>query len=238
MAINKDSNAYTFGFAIVMVIIVGTVLAIAAMSLKPFQDENVRKEKMQNILSALQISVERNEAEKKFNEIVKEQVVLDYNGNVKSSEQGSAFKIDVLKQYKSIAEAENRDYPLYICEKDAKKYYVIPMVGKGLWGPIWGYIALEEDGKTVYGASFDHKSETPGLGAEIKEKGFYSQFAGKKILDENNNYVSVKVIKPGSEPVSPYNVDGISGGTITSRGVGEMLQRTLKVYSNYLKNKS
>lgn len=237
MAMNKDSNAYTFGFAIVMVIVVGTVLSIAAMSLKPYQDENVRKEKMQNILSALQIQVSRDDAEKKFNTIVKDQLVLDYTGTVKSSEPGSAFKIDVLKQYKTIQEAEKRDYPLYVCEKDAKKLYVIPMVGKGLWGPIWGYIALEEDGNTVYGASFDHKTETPGLGAEIAEKSFFNQFPGKKILDDNGNYVSVEVIKPGSQPVGPHNVDGISGGTITSRGVGEMLQRTLKVYSDYLKNK-
>lgn len=232
MAINKDSNGYTFGFAIAMVVVVGTLLAVAAMSLKPFQDANVRKEKMKNILSAIQVEATLENAESLYNQHVTGGKILDYNGQVLSENKDDAFGVDILKEYKSEADVAKRRYPLYICEANGKNLFVIPLVGKGLWGPIWGYVSLEEDKQSIFGASFDHKSETPGLGAEISTALFMDQFKGKKI-SEGSNYTSVKVIKPGSEPVNDHNVDGISGGTITSRGVGEMLDRILLVYHNY-----
>ena len=107
------------------------------------------------------------------------------------------------------------------------------MVGSGLWGPIWGFIALESDCNTIFGASFDHKSETPGLGAEIRESFFEDAFIGKKILDQNNQFVSVDVVKGGAEAGSYHQVDGITGGTITSDGVTNMLKSDLEVYNNY-----
>jgi len=236
MAINKDSNGFTFGFAAVMVIVVGAVLSITAMSLKPQQKENLRQEKMKNILmsiGAMDRSSNMAEAPELFEKFVKEQVVLDAKGQVKGD---NAFIVDVKKQYKSMG-FEERDYPLYICEKDGNTYYVVPMVGTGLWGPIWGFVALEGDMNTVYGANFDHKTETPGLGAEINTASFQDQFPGESIFDENNKYVSIAVLKGGGGDASSHAVDGITGGTITSVGVGEMIDRTLGVYVPYFQSK-
>jgi Na+-transporting NADH:ubiquinone oxidoreductase subunit C len=131
---------------------------------------------------------------------------------------------------------EDRSYPMYLANVDGKQLAVIPMVGKGLWGPIWGYVALESDYNTVYGAVFNHKSETPGLGAEISEGFFQEPFEGKKIYDENGNLVSIDVKKGGADASNPHAVDGITGGTITSNGVAEMLERTLGIYDSYFQN--
>ena len=127
-------------------------------------------------------------------------------------------------------------FPLFVFEKEGNTYYVIPVRGKGLWGPIWGYLALQGDMNTVYGASFGHKGETPGLGAEIETEIFQQQFVGKKILDESGRFVSVKVIKGGAAPDDVHGVDAVSGGTITSNGVTEMLSRTVSSYIPYFKS--
>ena len=128
------------------------------------------------------------------------------------------------------------ELPVYICEKESKKYYVFALRGKGLWGPIWGYISLTGDFNTVYGAYFDHKSETPGLGAEIKTAMFQKQFKNKKLYDENNQFVSVKVLKGGDSEGNPHGVDAISGGTITSKGVEKMLEDWLSQYNTFIMN--
>lgn len=237
MAINKDSNAYTFTFAIIMCVVVGTLLAVAATALKPYQDENVRKEKMKNILAAIQVESTLDDAQANYEKYVKESIVIDATG--KPIDGKKAFDIDALKQYREmkagVRKAEAIEYPLFICEKDGKKLFVIPVNGTGLWGPIWGYVSLEQDYNTVFGASFAHKGETPGLGAEIQTELFYGQFPGEQILNEKGEYVSIMVAKGGSSPDDKHSVDGISGGTITSKGVEEMLIRTLKVYSDYFK---
>lgn len=241
MAINKDSNSYTFIFALIMCVVVGSILAVTAMSLKPLQDENIRKEKMQNILAAIEVKTDLNGAPALYKEHVKDEecVVLDQNGKV--IEGVKAFDVDIQKQYREfkakVRKAEDLQYPLYVCEKDGKTLYVIPMVGTGLWGPIWGYLSLQDDYNTVYGASFDHKTETPGLGAEIKTEAFCNHFKGEQILDGSGNYVSISVVKGGAPADDKHGVDAISGGTITSKGVEEMLKRTLKVYSDYFKTK-
>jgi Na+-transporting NADH:ubiquinone oxidoreductase subunit C len=119
---------------------------------------------------------------------------------------------------------EAREYPVFVySENGGPKKYVVPVRGKGLWGPIWGYVALEEDLNTIYGAVFDHEGETPGLGAEINTKGFQAPFAGKTLFDEDGNFVSVQVVKGGADPASAHQVDAISGGTITSKALEAML---------------
>ncbi len=128
------------------------------------------------------------------------------------------------------------ELPVYICQKESQKYYVFALRGKGLWGPIWGYISLTDDFNTVYGAYFDHKTETPGLGAEIKTRGFQEQFGNKKLYDENNQFVSVKVLKGGASEGNPHGVDAISGGTITSKGVEKMLEDWLFQYNTFIMN--
>ncbi len=130
-----------------------------------------------------------------------------------------------------------RELPVFIGNKDGQSYYIFPMRGKGLWGPIWGYVALEDDMNTIYGAVFDHKSETPGLGAEIKEKWFRAKFEGKKIFSPDGVFQSIKVVKGGATSEDDYAVDGISGGTITSKGLEGMLEKNLNGYKSFFESK-
>ncbi|PCH93008.1 MAG: NADH:ubiquinone reductase (Na(+)-transporting) subunit C [Bacteroidetes bacterium] len=240
MAFDKNGNGFTFVFATVMVVVVATLLALASINLKPFQQKNVSEEKMQNILKTINVNCSRAEAPGRFGEYVKRRVVLDYSSKViwESEEaidnmnKADAFNINTKKEFKAL-DVDERKYPVYICEKDGETYYVIPMIGSGLWGPIWGYVALESDLNTVYGASFDHDKETPGLGAEINTAEFQAQFPGEHLFDESGNFVSIKVKKGGARPEDLHGVDAITGGTITSNGVTEMLGRTLKVYESY-----
>ena len=126
--------------------------------------------------------------------------------------------------------------PLYIADKDGETYYIIPLQGNGLWGPIWGYVSLKQDINTVYGATFDHKAETPGLGAEINTPVFEEQFKGKRMLDSNLTFVGIDVRK--GDASTEYQVDGISGGTITSDGVEAMILDCVKEYVPFLKEHS
>lgn len=128
---------------------------------------------------------------------------------------------------------KERHLPVYESEKDGKKYYVFPLRGKGLWGPIWGYIALGSDFTTVYGAYFDHKTETPGLGAEIETNWYQEQFDGKQIYNQQNEFTSIDVVKGGAPEGDPHSVDAVSGGTITSNGLDKMLHDCLKAYQNF-----
>lgn len=254
MAVDVNSNKYTFIFAAVMVIVVATLLALASESLKPMQKENVANEKRQNILNSIGIEVDATGAETAYKENLVEALVLDANGEVVENPKDSAFNIDVLKDYKAglsgiyKTNADDMEamkasllawgeggvtYPLFILKKGGENVYVIPMVGTGLWGPVWGYVTIASDGKTVVGAVFDHKSETPGLGAEINQASFQKPFEGKTIFDENGEYTGIKVMKGGAKG-SEHAVDAISGGTITSNGVTEMIVRTLKIYEPYL----
>ncbi|TVR37369.1 MAG: NADH:ubiquinone reductase (Na(+)-transporting) subunit C [Cryomorphaceae bacterium] len=242
MALDKNSNAFTFGFALVMVVVVGAVLSSLAMGLKPLQLKNQADKKRIDILTAIDVDANRTNAAELFDKYVVERVVIDYEGNVISSNTGEvdqlddkdAFNINIRAEYRDRSiKPEGRNYPFYKCDKDGKNLYVIPMVGNGLWGAIWGFVALEDDFNTVYGASFDHATETPGLGAEISLPMFQDPFKGKQILDDQGNYKSIEVKKGGAEAGNPHQVDGITGGTITSDGVTEMLQRTLKVYHRF-----
>lgn len=215
-----------------MVIVVAAALAFTATSLKPLQADNVRKEKMQNILSTIGVDVSRDEAAKSFDQFVKERLALNADGTV--NESVDAFKVDLMKETKK--PSEQQAYPIYIAEKEGKTFYVVPLFGAGLWKEIWGYVALDSDKNTIIGASFDHAGETPGLGAEINQSWYEDQYIGKTIFDESNNFVSVKAVKGGAKPGDMHGVDAISGGTITSDGVSAMLEERLKNYLPYFKN--
>jgi len=228
---DRNGNAYTFIFAIIMVVIIAAGLAFTATTLKPLQAENVKKEKMQNILSTIGVVVSRDEASEKFGEYIQEELALTSDGSVDKGVD--AFTLELNKELKK--PADNQHYPVYVAKKDGKNYYVIPLYGAGLWDAIWGYIALEEDKNTIVGASFDHAGETPGLGAEINQYWFEDQYIGKTIFDENNNFVSVKAVKGGAKPGDMHGVDGISGGTITSDGVTDMVSERLEHYIPYFK---
>ena len=233
---DKDSNKATFIFSSVMVVVIAILLSVTAISLAPFQDKNIRIEKMKNILTSVSIPTETAVTEAAFNQYITKQIVLNNKGEEVTGTV-AAFDIDLKKELDKAktGKADEQLFPLFICNKDGKSFYIIPIRGKGLWGPIWGFISLESDKNTVYGVSFGHKSETPGLGAEIETEKFQQQFVGKKILDESGNFVSVTVIKGGAKPDDTHGVDAISGATITSKGVSDMFKKTLNNYIPYFK---
>jgi len=239
------TNGYIFRYAGIMVIIAAALLSTAAMLLKPFQERNVAIDKMGGILASAQIpDVDASNAISLFNKYVKEEIVIDQDGNVVEEytkgnmEDGKAFKIDMKKELYQKSQGKPYELPLYVIEKDGKKLYIIPVRGVGLWGPLWGNMALNDDLNTVIGVTFDHKGETPGLGAEITTEAFTKQFVGKKIFDNNNQFTSILVVKGGigklPENQRIHGVDAISGGTITSNGVGDMLKDVLGSYLPYL----
>ncbi|MGY5351900.1 NADH:ubiquinone reductase (Na(+)-transporting) subunit C [Wenyingzhuangia sp. IMCC45533] len=229
----KNSNAYTFIFAIVIVTVIAGLLAFTATNLKPLQAANVEAEKMQNILSTIGVDVEsRDDAQDNFNKYIKEQLSLTSEGEIDKGTD--AFTIGLKNEIKK--PVKDQRFPLYIAEKEGKKYYIVPLHGAGLWDAIWGYIALDEDKNTIIGASYDHKGETPGLGAEINTEWFQDQYEGKKILDKSNEFVSVVAIKGGAKEGDEHGVDAISGGTITSNGVTAMIEERLEHYLPYFKN--
>ena len=251
MAMNRESNGYTFGFAIAMVVVVGTILSLLAIGLKPMRQANDVQKKQLEILSAFidldQAGISRKNVADKFNEFVnlEEAVVLNYKGeiidgvyDVKGNVvKGTAFDVDIQQEYKDKKRAgEHKNYPLFIATQEGKKLYVIPVIGKGLWGPIWGNICLGEDMNTIVGASFGHKGETPGLGAEITQKFFVNRWIGEKVSNEEGEFTKFEIVKDGSGGAAEKKVDGITGGTITSKGVEEMANRCLQVYATYFQN--
>tara|TARA_B100000902_G_scaffold208105_2_gene198103 strand:+ start:2220 stop:2987 length:768 start_codon:yes stop_codon:yes gene_type:complete len=223
-----NNNTYTFSFAIIMVIIVAAILSTASIQLKPYQDVNIELEKKQNILSSVGVNILRDSANIVYPKYIKEELVLNYNGDIL---EGSAFNLDLSFELKK--DKSSQLLPLFISEVDNEIKYIVPLRGKGLWGPIWGFIALEKDLNTVYGAVFDHKAETPGLGAEINRDFFQDPFKGKNIFNEEGIFKSIVVKKGGADIKDKYAVDGISGGTITSDGVTDMLSERLKMYLPY-----
>ncbi len=239
------SNGYIFKYAAIMVIIAAALLSTAAMLLKPFQERNVAIDKMGGILASAQVpDVDASNAIKLFNEYVKEEIVINQDGNVVEQytegnmEDGKAFKINMKKELYKKSKGEPFELPLYVIEKDGSKFYIIPLRGVGLWGPLWGNIALSSDLTTVVGVTFDHKGETPGLGSEIIADFFTDQFVGKKIFDENDQFTSILIVKGGigklPENQRIHGVDAITGGTITSNGVADMIKDVLECYTPYL----
>ncbi len=235
---NTQNNTYTFLYAAIMVVVVAALLSFAAMSLKPMQDKNVEVEKKKSILSSVSLGLDADEKENKNSYIEKlyDKYITDsYIVNSKGEKvKGEAFTVDLKKELDK--PVEERKLPVYVSKQDdGTKNFILPVRGKGLWGPIWGYIALKNDYNTIVGASFDHKSETPGLGAEINTTEFEQQFIGKKLFDKDNEFVSIDVVKGGAPDDDPHAVDAISGGTITSNGLDAMLEECLGSYETYFK---
>ena len=235
---NRDSNSYTFLFAAIMVFVVASSLAYTATSLKGKQDENVRKEQMQNILSTIGIESDRDGAEKLYNEYITQQLALTLEGV--SDDEVNAFNIQLGTEVKKPIEQQR--FPLYVAEVKAEAYYIVPLRGSGLWDAIWGYIALESDMRTIKGAVFDHKGETAGLGAEITQQWFQDRFVGEKITDANGTLVGIAVSKTNNDPLGndkeDHEVDAISGATITGDGVTDMISERLAHYTPYFKRSS
>jgi Na+-transporting NADH:ubiquinone oxidoreductase subunit C len=216
-----------------MVITVAAILSIVAMQLQPMQKKNFERNKKQNILLSLNIESSKDNAIEKYDKYIVDSYVISHKGEKK--EDVDAFYVNLAKELEKTV--EKRNFPIFVGSVEGSKQYIIPVRGKGLWGPIWGYIALKDDYNTIYGTNFSHDSETPGLGAEIANRPFQKQFIGKKIFDESGNFTSVKVIKGEAPADAKHAVDGISGGTITSKGVDKMLDNVLGSYVPYFKQK-
>jgi Na+-transporting NADH:ubiquinone oxidoreductase subunit C len=243
MAINTDKSVYTIVFAAIMVVVVGAVLAFVSSSLSPQIKQNEKLEKQQNILYAMGINENEDEGSvnfiptdkvpEAFSTYITEQLVIQGDKITKDDE---AYLIDLKQQETLAKKGEERKLPLFIGEKDGKKYYIIPMLGKGLWDAVWGFVSLDEN-LVVQGVYFDHKGETPGLGANIKQRYFMDDFEGESILD-GTEYEGVKVAKGNNDPINQRKddnaVDALAGATITGDGVSAMIKKSLNLYKDYL----
>lgn len=226
-----------------MVVVVGSLLAFVASGLKPKIDENERFEKQQNILYAMGVNnnegegdvsfIPTTEVEDEFSKYITEQLVMEGSEAV---EKENAYLIDVQKELAKIKKGEKAELPLLIGEKDGEKFYIIPMYGKGLWDAIWGYLSVDEN-MEIKGVYFDHRGETPGLGANIKQRFFMDDFKGESIMD-GNTYAGVNVAKGNNDPLNQDKednaVDALAGATITGNGVSAMIKESLKLYKPYL----
>ncbi len=244
MSRNTESNTYTVLFAVAMVIIVGSLLAFVAQSLKGKIAENKRIEKQQNILYAMGVNenkegsvnfVPKENVDKIFAKYIVKQYVIE---GTTATKNNKAYLIDIKKEAEKAKKASyKRRLPLFIGEKDNKFYYIVPVRGKGLWDAIWGYIALNKD-LIVEGVYFDDAGETPGLGGNIKERFFMDEFIGEHIF-KGNTFEGITVFKGNNDPKSldktDCRVDAMSGATLTGNGVTAMLKKDLKMYMPYLK---
>lgn len=231
----KQSNIYALAYSVGLVLVVGVVLSVIYQSLNPRQQENAANDMKAQILRAALIQGEGSEIPELFDRHVRRSYIVDYHGNIVNSDPQAAFDacLDMGTEIKK--SPDSRRLPVFECETDNGLKYVIPVYGAGLWGPIWGYVAFDSDGDTVYGAYFAHQGETPGLGAEIEKPAFSDQFRGKEVFSGYGRFTSVRVCKPGQEPQDGAYVNGVSGGTITSQGVDKMLRESLEPYTEYLK---
>jgi len=228
------SNRYIFIFSTIMVVAVATLLSLAATLLQPAQEKNLEIEKKKNMLESIRIKASHENTEELYDKYIKEGFVINSKGE---PVQGiNAFNV-VLRNEQKKPLGEQYLPVFRAFPDDGEKLIILPVEGKGLWGPIYGYVSLKSDLNTIYGVNFDHKGETPGLGAEINTSGFEGMFTDKKLFD-NGKFVSVRVIKGGADPADVHGVDAISGGTITSKGLEKMLKDCLGKYNDYMiKNK-
>lgn len=231
---NKNSNSYTLMYAAVMVILVAIALSLTNGLLKEQQAKNGDLDKMSQILRSIKVQKGLKEAEAAYDKLITNVYALDSKGVVKISDKREAFLVNVSKEVKK--PMEERLLPVYEAMVDGQKKYILPVYGMGLWGPIWGYVAFNDDRKTIFAASFSHQGETPGLGAEIATKGFQKQFENKQVL-KNDQFTSVAVLKTGQTAKDRDAVDGVSGGTITSKGLEAMLENSLKAYDAFFHSK-
>jgi Na+-transporting NADH:ubiquinone oxidoreductase subunit C len=226
----KDfSNRYIMVFSVVMVVSVAILLSLTALLLQPMQQKNLEVEKKMSILSSMNVASTKSDAVELYDQHIRESYVVDTEG--KRIDGVDAFTVNLREEQKK--PLQEQYLPVFIAVADSgDTLHIIPLEGKGLWGPIWGYVSLEEDLSTIAGVTFDHKGETPGLGAEISTTPFESQFHDKRIF-RDGKFVGIKVVKGGADPQNPYEVDGISGGTITSKGLEAMVHDGLIKYDKY-----
>ncbi len=246
MAINTEKNSYTVVFAVVMVVIVGSILAGLFMLFRPQIEANERFEKQQNILYAMGVNqnqgandvlfIPTESVEAEFQKYITRQVVIQGD---QVTENDQAFLIDVKKEATKAADpAYDRRLPLFEGSIEGKDIFVVPVRGKGLWDAIWGFVAMDKD-MVIHGVYFDHKGETPGLGAEIKQRYFMDDFKGEGFLVDGN-FAGIAVAKGNNDPKNlikdDQEVDALAGATITGDGLSAMLKKDIRLYVPYFKS--
>lgn len=242
----RQSNAYIIGFAAILTVVIGGLLALAATGLAEPQAAAVKLDTRTKILSAVMNIEEGDDVNQIWEERITSLVVNlegDEVTQLESGEQLVAEKIEVGKEYKKAP--EDRLFPVYKFmneeNPDQVEAYIIPVYGNGLWDRIWGFVALEPDLVTVRGIRFDHKGETPGLGARITDEGVQERYVGKKIYDDLGELVSIEMVKAEVGEIGEasiyddYHVDGMAGATLTAKGVNNMLEKYFSYYENYFK---
>lgn len=213
-----------------MVVAVATLLSLASTLLQPAQERNLEIEKKKSMLESINVPATRQNAVELYSKYITESFVINSRGELANGVD--AFSVILKNEQKK--PLEEQYLPVFrAAPPDGERVIILPVEGKGLWGPIYGYVSLKQDLNTIYGVTFDHKGETPGLGAEINTAKFESMFPGKKLFD-NDNFIAIHVIKGGADPSDLHGVDAISGGTITSKGLEKMLYDCLGKYSDYL----
>ena len=231
--LDTNSDIYAIIYSAVVVVIVAFLLAGVSSLLSPKQQDNIRLDKKKQILASLNIK-NVPDAAAEYDNVIKSDPIININGNVVKENGGFEVANDAV---------EDSNLPLYVAEVNGAKKYIIPMTGNGLWGGIWGYIALNDDCNTIYGVYFSHASETPGLGAEIAGDKFQNRFTKdkdgnavvKKVYDEAGK-VALAVEKGKGTAGEDYHIDAVSGATITCSGLQTMLETKLAPYYNYLKS--
>lgn len=236
----EHSNKYIFIYSIVMVVVIAVSLTLVAVQLKPAQEDNIRIEKMQNILTSVNVPIAEVPKKKVidvYHKYITSVVGINMNGDVVEKDADKVFAIELANEFKK--PAAQQILPVYTATLDnGDTAYIVPLRGKGLWGPVWGYISFKTDFNTIVGTMFDHKGETPGLGAEINQGFFMEPFKGKTIFDLEGKFTSIQIIKGGAADDNPHGVDAISGGTITSKGVEKMIFDNLNNYQAYIKKQT
>jgi len=239
----QQSNTYIIVFTLLMTIFFGTLLSFTRMKLGPIQKVQVEIDTKKKILGAVMdiSTLSSDEVLELYNKKMSS-VVLDISGNEVLASDGEkliAEEINIQKNYK--IEKNDRDYPVFMFSDDGNTidYYIFPMFGNGLWDWISGFVALDKDLNKVVGVAFDHKAETPGLGARISSNEIQDRYKGKEIFDGLGNLVSVRMLKKeNNSELNIHEVDGMSGATITANGLNDMLKNYLDCYLPFIiKNK-
>lgn len=240
---NTNSNVYTIIYTTIVVVVVAAVLAVAAMAFKPMQTANIKAETLSQMMVAAGLGTMDEFQEMgndnvlvRYSENISEAFTVDLDGNKVSDLKTDKDNIELVDNFKpqdvAIKNHGEATLPVYRFKSGAT---VIPIYGAGLWGPVWGYIALDTDFQTILGVYFDHSGETPGLGSKIKDDPeFQAQFIGKSfdLADAANPF---DIIKGGAPESNNHAVDAISGSTMTCRGLDTGIDLWVGAYSNYLK---
>ena len=232
--LNTNANGYTLAYSTVIVVIVAFLLAFVFKALKPMQDVNVALDKKKQLLYALNVrNVDHAAAAEKYKQLIVADEIIDVNGKlINKGEPGGEKAGFTLNS----ADYKAGKLALFVCKVNGQTKYIIPVYGMGLWGPINGFIALNDDKNTVYGAYFNHEGETAGLGAEIKDNIKWQKlFQGKKLFGNDNSKIALSVVKKVEDPTT--QVDAVTGATLTSNGVSDMLAECLSKYLIFLTDK-